>query len=67
MLEFAEVVTLAPRTVGDELHRRLRQVFTEAEIVELTLVVATYNLTNRFNLALGVELEPVFETLLAAK
>lgn len=65
VLQYAEAMTLAPARVDDALFDRLRREFDEAEIVELTLVIATYNLTNRFNLALGVDLEPIFERLLA--
>lgn len=52
--------------VSDDLVERLKAHFSEAEIVELTLAIAAYNLTNRFNLALGVDLEPKFEEILAS-
>lgn len=66
MLEYAETVTLAPRKVSDELVKRLKGYFDDAQIVELTLAIAAYNLANRFNLALGIDLEPKFEELLAS-
>lgn len=65
VLRYAETVTLAPWQVDDRLFERLRAELDEAEIVELTLAIATYNLTNRFNLALGTDLEPVFEQVLS--
>lgn len=64
-MRYAQTLTLAPWHVDDALFARLKTEFDDAEIVELTLVIATYNLTNRFNIALGTDLEPVFERLLA--
>jgi len=66
-MEFAETLTLSPSRVDDALFTRLRSFLDDPSIVELTLVVAAYNLTNRFNLALGVELEPMFEQILAGQ
>ncbi|WP_052206973.1 carboxymuconolactone decarboxylase family protein [Sinomonas humi] len=40
--------------VSDETFGRLRGLFTETEIVELTATVASYNMVSRFLVALGV-------------
>lgn len=54
-LAYADAVTQVGAHVSDELFARLRVHFDEREIVELTIAVATENLYNRFNSALGVE------------
>lgn len=57
---YAEKVTDQPSAVTDEDVDTLRRRFSDEQIVELTLAIAAYNMTNRFNLALDVELEPLF-------
>ena len=52
-LEFAEALTATPPVVSDALFERLRAVFSENEIVELTAVAAFQNMSARFNTALG--------------
>jgi alkylhydroperoxidase family enzyme len=54
-LEYAERVTITGERVSDELFARLRQHFTEAQIVELTAAVALENFRSKFNVPLGVE------------
>ena len=54
-LEFAEAVTCTPPAVSDELFQRMREMFSERAIVELTAVVAFQNMSARFNTALGAE------------
>jgi alkylhydroperoxidase family enzyme len=54
-LAYAEAMTVSGRTVSDELFARLRQHFTEAELVELTAAVALENFRSKFNTALGIE------------
>ena len=44
--------------VPESLFRRLREHFTEAQIVELTLRITLCGFFNRFNDALGIEEEP---------
>lgn len=53
-LAYAEAVTDPARRVDDALFSRLRQHFTEQEIVELTALIAFQNMSSKFNAALGV-------------
>ena len=51
-LEWAESVTLVADThVPDDVWERVRQQFTSAELVDLTLLVNTINAWNRFAIA----------------
>lgn len=43
-----------PVTVTDALFAKLREHFDDAQLVELTHLIALENLRGRFNLALGV-------------
>ena len=54
-LEYAERVTYTDRQVDDELFARLKQHFTDSQIVELTAAVALENFRSKFNPSLGVE------------
>jgi alkylhydroperoxidase family enzyme len=54
-LEYAERMTITGEKVTDELWRRLRAHFTEAQMVELTAAVALENFRSKFNVPLGVE------------
>ena len=54
VLDYADAMTRTPTAVSDDLFRRLRQHFDEAELVELTTVVALENLRSRFNRAFGI-------------
>ena len=54
-LEYAEAMTVTGQRVSDELFARLRDFFDEAQIVELTAVVALENFRSKFNVPLGVE------------
>lgn len=54
-LEYAEAMTVTGQRVGDELFARLRALFDEAQIVELTAAVALENFRSKFNVPLGVE------------
>jgi AhpD family alkylhydroperoxidase len=53
-LAYAEAATDPGRRVDDALFGRLRQHFTEAEIIELTALIAFQNMSSKFNAALGV-------------
>jgi alkylhydroperoxidase family enzyme len=57
VVRLAEKLTRAPASVTDDDVTRLRHWFGDAHLVELTLVIGTMNLTNRFNQCLAVELE----------
>ena len=52
VVHFADQVTRAAATIRDEHLQALRKHFSEKQIVELTLVVAVANFTNRVNDAL---------------
>jgi AhpD family alkylhydroperoxidase len=54
-LEYAEAMTRTPVEVSDELFASLRAHFNEAQMVELTMVVALENFYTRFNWAMGIE------------
>jgi alkylhydroperoxidase family enzyme len=54
-LEYAERLTVTGDKVTDELFARLRGHFSEAQMVELTAVVAIENFRSKFNPPLGIE------------
>ena len=54
-LEYAEAMTITGERVSDELFGRLRSLFDEAQIVELTAAVALENFRSKFNVPLGIE------------
>lgn len=54
-LRYAEQVTSDARRVGDELWAELKQHFDDGEIIELTAATALFNMFNRFNDALQVD------------
>jgi alkylhydroperoxidase family enzyme len=53
-LEYADAMTLSDREVGDELFDRLRRVYDDDALVELTAVIAWENASSKFNRALRV-------------
>jgi uncharacterized peroxidase-related enzyme len=57
VIEYAAAVTQDAESVSDELFSRLKSYFSDSEIVNLTLIIGLMNVFNRFNGALGVELE----------
>jgi alkylhydroperoxidase family enzyme len=54
-LELAEAATALPHDVSDELFARLREHYSDAEIVELSYIIALENFRSRFNRTLRVE------------
>jgi uncharacterized peroxidase-related enzyme len=56
-LAYAEKLTRASREVTDADFEKLKKHFSDAEIVDLHLLVGLANLTNRFTDPLGLELE----------
>jgi alkylhydroperoxidase family enzyme len=54
-LEYAERMTITGEKVNAELFARLRGHFSEAQMVELTAVVALENFRSKFNPPLGIE------------
>ena len=54
VLEFADAVSVTGRNVSDELFARLRKLYDEDALVELTEVVAWENASANFNRALRI-------------
>ena len=57
IIEYASQVTKDAEEVTEDLFRRLRSYFNDSQIVNLTIIIGLMNVFNRFNGALGVELE----------
>lgn len=53
-LEYADSMTITGREVSDEFFARLRQFYTDDELVELTEVIAWENASSKFNRALRI-------------
>jgi uncharacterized peroxidase-related enzyme len=58
VIAYAEHVTRDARRVPDELFRRLKSRFDDAQVVELTVRIALAGFFNRLNDALRIDLEP---------
>jgi len=56
-LEYADAMTQTPVEVKDALFARLREKFTDAQLVELTATLAWENYRARFDHAFAVEAE----------
>ena len=54
-LEYAERITYTDQKVDDALFARLKQHYTEPQIVELTAAIAFENFRSKFNPPLGIE------------
>jgi alkylhydroperoxidase family enzyme len=54
-LDYAERVTITGRNVDDAFVARLKQHYSEAQIVELTAAIAFENFRSKFNPPLGIE------------
>jgi alkylhydroperoxidase family enzyme len=59
VLDYGEKMTITGESVDDELFQRLRQHFSEAEIVELTAGIAMENFRSKFNAPLRVEAQGI--------
>jgi 4-carboxymuconolactone decarboxylase len=57
VLEYADAMTHTPVEVPEALFAKLRQKFSDAELVELTATLAWENYRARFDHAFGVEAE----------
>ena len=53
-LLYADSMTITGREVSDELFERLRQIYSEDALVELTAIIAWENASSKFNRALRV-------------
>jgi alkylhydroperoxidase family enzyme len=65
-LEYADVMTRTPVEVPDVLFARLRERFSEAQLVELTSAIAWENYRARFDHAFGIESENFTEDAVCA-
>ncbi len=54
VLEYAEAMTDTPPSVTEEMVQRLSRHLSQAQLVELTAIVAVENLRSRINAALGL-------------
>jgi alkylhydroperoxidase family enzyme len=66
VLAYADSMTQTPVAVSDALFARLREKFSEAELVELTSAIAWENYRARFDHAFGIEAENFSEGALCA-
>jgi alkylhydroperoxidase family enzyme len=53
-LEYADAITLSDQDVSDELFAKLRKIYNEDAILELTAIIAWENASSKFNRALRV-------------
>lgn len=53
-LEYADCMTITDKEVSDELFERLRKVYDDDALVELTATIAWENASSKFNRALRV-------------
>lgn len=60
-LRYADAVTLSDRDVDDELFARVRGFFDEEALVELTAIIAWENSSSKFNRALRVPSQGLWE------
>ena len=56
-LDFSLAASQVPNAVNDEIAERLREHWSEGEIVEITGVVALFGYLNRWNDSMGTQLE----------
>jgi AhpD family alkylhydroperoxidase len=67
VLDYATGMSRTPVDVPDELFARLREHFDEAQLVELTSVIAQENYRARFNWAMGIKSEGFSEGAYCAR
>ena len=66
MLEYADAMTRTPVEVPDSLFARLREKFSDGQLVELTSAIAWENYRARFDHAFGIEAENFSEGAICA-
>lgn len=66
VLEYADAMTQTPVEVSDSLFSRLREKFTEPQLVELTSAIAWENYRARYDHAFGIEGENFSEGAVCA-
>jgi alkylhydroperoxidase family enzyme len=57
-LAWAEAMTLNTAKRDDKVWNEMRRLFTDAEIVEISLITGMFNMINRLNDSFRTELEP---------
>jgi len=60
-LEFADCMTITGREVSDELFSRLREFYDDDALVELTATIAWENASSKFNRALRVPSQQLWQ------
>jgi alkylhydroperoxidase family enzyme len=60
-LEYADVMTITDRDVSDELFARLLEFYDADAIVELTAIIAWENASSKFNRALRVPSQQLWQ------
>ena len=60
-LEYADAITLSDRDVSDELFAQVRKFYSEDAIVELTATIAWENASSKFNRALRVPSQKLWQ------
>jgi len=65
--DYAVQVTNTPGRIRDAMYERLHLHFSEEQIVELTLRTALCGFFNRFNDAMGIEMEDGVEDEMLAR
>ena len=60
-LEFADAMTITGRDVSDELFARLREFYDDDALTELTATIAWENASSKFNRALRVPSQKLWE------
>jgi alkylhydroperoxidase family enzyme len=53
-LRYADAMTITGQEVSDEMFARLREFYSDDELVELTAIIAWENASSKFNRALRV-------------
>jgi alkylhydroperoxidase family enzyme len=64
-LAYADAMTMTDRDVDDELFAQIRSEFDEEEIVELTAAIAWENASSKFNRALRVPAQGLWDQVRA--
>jgi alkylhydroperoxidase family enzyme len=61
-LEYADCMTITGREVSEELFARLRRFYDDDSIVELTAIIAWENASSKFNRALRVPSQKLWQS-----
>jgi len=60
-ISLAERMALDPHTVTDDFFARLREVFSDEEIVEMVFACSIFNWGNKFNITMNLDSAPESE------